>query len=334
MEAIQKQNVSVIICMYTEARWQEILNAVSSLRLQRVQPQEIIVVVDHNPTLFQRVMNEFVDVIVVENKGPRGLSGARNSGLAVASSELIAFLDDDATAEPDWLAYLLRCCEDSDVLGAGGMVEPHWIGARPAWLPTEFYWVIGCSYQLSMDHPIEVRNPYGGCTCIRREVFTTVGGFRNGIGRIGARPLGGEETELAIRAKQRWPQRKFLYEPRAMIKHCVPPQRATWRYFFARCYAEGLSKAVISRYVGTKDALAAERRYTMKSLPQGIGRNVLQGLLHRDLSGFLRAGAIIAGLLVTASGYFSGRVSQRLELDLEGEDIPRIDSPLSTSGVR
>jgi len=85
-------NISVIICAYTQRRWAELLAAVRSVQTQSISPQEIIVVVDHNPSLLARVRAQVSGVIPVENEGSRGLSGARNSGLAVAHGEIIAWL--------------------------------------------------------------------------------------------------------------------------------------------------------------------------------------------------------------------------------------------------
>jgi glucosyl-dolichyl phosphate glucuronosyltransferase len=310
-------DASVIICAFTEERWEALAAAVASLRRQTRPPREIILVIDHNAALLERARADIPDSIVIENVEPRGLSGARNSGIAIAQGAFIAYLDDDATAEPDWLERLARCCEDPNVLGAGGTVEPLWLAKRPAWFPREFSWVVGCSYlpvpgEADLPYPIEVRNPFGGCTCYRRELFETVGGFTNGIGRARGRPLGCEETELCIRAHQRWPHKVFLYEPLARIHHCVPPQRATWRYFRARCYAEGLSKAAVTRSVGAKDGLASERSYTLRILPRGVIRGLADGILRRDPTGFLRSGAIVVGLLTTAAGYVVGIAAQRL----------------------
>jgi GT2 family glycosyltransferase len=303
-------DVSVIICVYTEERWHDLVAAVESIRQQSIPPGELIVVVDHNPRLLKRVQRHIPDVIAIENLEAQGLSGARNSGIAVASSALIAFLDDDAVAEPDWLERLVRCCENPQVLGAGGTVEPFWLSERPVWFPEEFYWVVGCTYQRRPDRPVVVRNPYGGCACIRRDVFEGVGGLRDVIGRGPTRPMGCEETELSIRAKQRWPEKVFLYEPCAIIYHRIADARANWRYFRSRCYAEGLSKAVVTQYVGTKDGLASERSYILHTLPRGVLRGITDGILRRDTAGFLRAGAIIAGLLITTAGYTVGTISQ------------------------
>lgn len=323
-------DVSVIICVYTEERWQDILEAVESLRQQSVPPREVIVVVDHNPKLLQQVQTHLPDVVTIENQGARGLSGARNSGIALAKGELIAFLDDDASAEPDWLERLVRCCEDPQVLGAGGTVEPLWLSTQPKWFPEEFYWVLGCTYQRRPDRPVVVRNPYGGCACIRREVFETVGGLRSTIGRIGKLPMGCEETELCIRAQQHWPDKFFLYEPEARIHHHIPAVRGKWRYFRSRCYAEGLSKAAVTRYVGAQGGLASERSYTLHTLPRGVWKGLTDAILRRDITGLQRAGAIVAGLFITTSGYVVGTISQRLSSGKSSsEEEGGLDAPPS-----
>ncbi|MBV9258093.1 MAG: glycosyltransferase family 2 protein, partial [Ktedonobacteraceae bacterium] len=220
-------DASVIICAYTEKRWDDLVAAVESVRQQSIPAREIIIVVDHNPGLLERIRASFSDVVGIENSEPQGLSGARNSGIAAAQGSLVAFLDDDAMAEPDWQARLCSCCEDPQVMGTGGTVEPYWLSKRPKWFPEEFYWTLGCTYQLRPERPVVVRNPFGGCTCYRRELFEIVGGFRSEIGRDSrARPMGGEETELCIRASQRWPEKIFLYEPNAIIHHRIPASRA------------------------------------------------------------------------------------------------------------
>jgi len=303
-------DISIIICAYTEERWHDLIAAVESIQRQSILPRETILVIDHNTQLFERARTLIPGVTVIESTEPRGLSGARNSGIALSRGNFIAFLDDDAVAEPDWLERLYFCCQDSEVLGVGGVVEPLWLRGCPTWFPKEFYWVIGCTYNNPPDIPTAVRNPYGGCTCIRREVFEVVGGFRNGIGRIGSYPMGGEETELCIRAGQHWPHKVFLCEPRAKIRHRISPYRASWRYFQSRCYAEGLSKATVVSYVGAKDSLSSERSYICRILPKGIWRGITDALFHLDSVGLLRAGAIIVGLILTTMGYLSKAISQ------------------------
>ena len=86
----------------------------------------------------------------------------------------------------------------------------------------------------------------------RREIFEAVGAFTHGIGRVGKRPVGCEETEFCIRAQTRFPEGVILYEPTARVRHRVPAARADWAYFRARCYAEGLSKALVTQVAGPR----------------------------------------------------------------------------------
>jgi GT2 family glycosyltransferase len=225
---------SVIICAYTEKRWRDLNWAVDSLSHQSLHPTEVIVVADHNPNLLRRIQKELPTVIAVENQEAHGLSGARNSGLAAASGDVIVFLDDDAVAEPNWLAELTRGYADPSVIGVGGASLPMWMEKQPTWFPEEFNWVVGCSYRGMPISTATVRNLIGCNMSFRRELFDTVGGFRNGIGRVDTRPLGCEETELCIRTNQVWPERIMLYEPRARVYHRVPGNRAQWSYLFAR----------------------------------------------------------------------------------------------------
>ncbi|NLX09181.1 MAG: glycosyltransferase family 2 protein [Chloroflexi bacterium] len=304
--------VSVIVCAYTEDRWDELGAAIASLQRQSIPPDEILIVIDHNPALYTRAEAHFSGVKVLENVRQRGLSGARNSGIAAAQSAIIAFMDEDAIAAPDWIERLKAGYENPQVVGVGGAIEPLWAAGRPGWFPQEFDWVVGCTY-LGMPTTVKpIRNLIGCNMSFRREMFDAIGGFRDGIGRIGTRPVGCEETELCIRARQYAPNSLLTYDPQARVQHRVPPQRSTWHYFRSRCYSEGLSKALVARYVGANSALASERAYTFVTLPQGFKRGLVDALTRRDLDGLRRASAIGLGLAITTTGYLVGVVMERL----------------------
>jgi glucosyl-dolichyl phosphate glucuronosyltransferase len=304
-----EKDVSVVICAYTEERWDDLLAAVTSVRMQTQPPCEIIVVIDHCPSLLKRVRDQIPGVVTTENAEAPGLRGARNAGIAVAQGQLIAFLDDDAIAIPEWLEYLCEGYDDPHVLGTGGMVTPRWQEQKPGWFPEEFYWVVGCSYSGMPQSDAVIRNPIGANMSIKREVFEAVGDFHSQIEDIGTRHAGGcEETELCIRARQHWPQGKFLYHPRANVFHRVPASRATWSYFAKRCYVEGLAKALVARHVGAKDGLSSERAYTLRILPLAIIRGLVDALVQRNIDGVGRAAAIVDGLSATTFGYVLGNM--------------------------
>lgn len=304
--------VSVVICVYTEDRWEDILAAVDSVRGQSRPAYETLLVVDHNPELLRRLTERYADtgeVRVLANAGPRGLSAGRNTGIAAAGGDILAFLDDDAVAEQDWLRRLTGPYADPAVLAVGGRTLPVWAsGRRPAWFPEEFDWVVGCYYRGLPPGRARVRNVLGGNASFRREAFELAGGFTTGIGRDGdTRPLGCEETELCIRLSAARPEAVLLLEDRAVIHHKVPAGREEFGYFRRRAYAEGISKALVTRSVGSRAGLETERRYTTRVLPAGVARGLRDALLGRP-GGAGRAGAIAAGLAAAACGYAVGTV--------------------------
>ena len=304
-------DISVVICAHTEKRWNETLAAVESVRAQSFPGREIIVVVDHNPVLYRSLADALPGVRVVENSEERGLSGGKNTGVAHAQGDIVAFLDDDAVADPDWLKFFADSYADPAVIGVGGLTLPSWKLPRPSWFPREFDWVVGCTYRGMPQSRSPVRNLLGGNASFRRAAFELAGGFQNGIGRsAGKRPLGCEETEFCIRLRQRSPQSVLLFDNRSVIWHLVPAERCRFAYFRSRCYAEGLSKALVTASVGAGDGLSSERRYTTRTLPGGVARGVAD-LLRGDLSGLGRAGAIVAGVTAATAGYVPGSVSRR-----------------------
>jgi len=309
-------DLAVIVCAYTEERWDDIVAAIASVQGQSPSVGEIVLVVDHNDALMARAREQFTDgVTIVPNRHKRGLSGARNTGIESSSRPIVAFLDDDAFAKEGWVASLLAPYADPSVIGVGGTIDPAWETRRPNWWPEEFDWVVGCTYTGMPTTVAPIRNPIGANMSVRRSVFEAVGGFSSAIGRVGKHPIGGEETELFIRAHQRWPEATAIFQPASAVGHRVPDARARFAYFRARCYAEGLSKAVISRLVGADDGLSSEWDYTLKVLPLAVVRNFGKGL-RGDVHGFARGAAVVAGLAATTLGYARGRLAKGPERNL------------------
>src|SRR4051794_36790657 len=234
-------SVSVVIACHTDKREKLLTKAVRSVLLQRPKSLELIVVVDHNPSLLMRLQERLPavaaaaagEISVLPNRSAPGASGARNTGVAAAAGELVAFLDDDAAARPGWLAALVAAMEQSDVVGAGGLVRADWADGAPAWFPGEFGWVVGATYDGAPTRLVPVRNGWAENMIVRRADFEAVGGFRTGFGKLGAhsRP---EDTDLCIRmqaAGGRW-----LFQPSAVVTHHVPAERSTVRFFLRRCW--------------------------------------------------------------------------------------------------
>ncbi|GAA3438082.1 hypothetical protein GCM10018954_076980 [Kutzneria kofuensis] len=271
--------------------------------------------IDHNPALAARAEAEIAGVTVLVNTNRRGLSGARNTALAHATGDIVVFLDDDASAaSPDWLELLLAPYENPLVAAVGGAATPLWPGERPATLPAgsdrgELDWVVGCTYTGQPVQLAEVRNLMGCNMSFRRTVFEAVGGFTEDMGRVGAVPVGCEETELCIRLRQRDPSARIVFEPRALVRHRVSADRLSWSYLRRRSWGEGISKAAVSRLVGPGDALSTERAYTTRIIPAAF----LRELVRLHLAG---AFALVVSVLFAAAGYARGKFGRAVATDL------------------
>jgi glycosyltransferase involved in cell wall biosynthesis len=315
--------VSVVVSTYERKRWHDLSSCLEALRRQSSPPLEVIVVVDHNPSLLLRTADEFPWARVVANRHTRGLAGARNTGADLARAPIIAFVDDDAVPESEWLERLTRAFAGPDVAGAGGRLVPRWQDGAPGWFPSEFYWVVGCSYTGLPERPGPVRNPIGANMAVRSEVLRAVGGFREASnGQVAPRVIrargavrgGGnvpDDTDLAIRVSQQWPEAVWFYQPEATVHHTVTRGRASFSYFLRRSFEEGLCKASLTHLVGKQAGLASERRQAAVVLPRGVLRE-LRRLLAGDGSAALRALAIVIGMTSATAGYLGGSLAGAL----------------------
>lgn len=304
----ERLSASILICCHDEGRFAALGEAIGSVQAQLGPADEVVVVVDHNPALMARVADAFPGVRAIPNTEPRGLSGARNTGVAASAGELVVFLDDDAVAGPGSLEMMATLAANPSVLGIAGHVDPDWLAGRPSWFPAEMLWTVGCSYKGLEPGP--VRNAIGALMAIKRSVLDATGLFRTELGRGASRlPLGCEETELCIRAGRRFPGHVFVYAPEVFCAHKVPASRATWRYLMTRCWAEGLSKAALAQRSVRQAGLKAERDYVLKTLPRAVAAG-LGDVLKGDVAGFLRAVAVMVGFLSTALAFAWGRTTR------------------------
>jgi glycosyltransferase involved in cell wall biosynthesis/GT2 family glycosyltransferase len=299
-------SISVVICAFTLERLEVLGEAIGSILAQTTPAREVVVVIDHNPEMLEESRARWPAATVLANRETQGLSGARNTGVEESSGEVVAFLDDDAVAAADWLQRLEAAYDDPRVVGVGGTVRPLWAKARPRWFPDEFAWVVGCTHSGMPVEPASVRNLVGANMSFRRDALIEVGGFRHELGRVGTIPDGCEETDLCIRINERRSDASILFDPAATVDHLVPPARSRLSYFTERCAAEGRSKAVLTRLVGSQSGLASERSYVRRTLPLGFLAG-LRDFLRGDLGGAERAAMLVVGLATTTLGYVSER---------------------------
>lgn len=199
----------------------------------------------------------------------QGLSYARNAGIRAARSDLIAFMDDDAEADPNWLTAILRgFARSDDVWATGGKVVPIWDAERPAWLGDDLLRSLSIIDWGEEERALQWPERLIGTNCaFRRVVFQEVGSFDEALGRQGQALLGNEDTEIQERIHRAG--KKVLYLPDAVVRHHIAPARLSKQYFYRRAYGTGRSQAIVDRQRrGRRLVVHRMRRYLEQLIPK------------------------------------------------------------------
>ena len=239
--------VSVVVCTYSMDRYGPFSECVESVLAQTYDPLEVVLVVDGNQRVFERVSESFGDEENVRlhcNDENQGISYSRTKGAELASGDIVAFIDDDATAEPDWIQRLVDVYESTDAIAVGGYVNPDWQTQKPDFFPEEFYWLVGCVEPGFAKDGEEVRNTYGSNISYRREEFLAVGGYDVNTGRKGEKHLQAHEAPVGIRLLDSY-GKGMRYTRDAVVNHKLFAYRGEFRWLLSRSFWQGYSKRVM-----------------------------------------------------------------------------------------
>ncbi len=238
-------NISAIICTHNREHY--LGDAIDSLLNQDYDNYEVLVIdnasTDNTKKIVESRLNNPLLTYIYEPI--LGLSAARNRGANEAKSPILAYLDDDAIASPNWLKTLVQAYENNGKLAiAGGKVTLIWPENRtpPRWLSTELSGGLGY-YDLG-EQTINITSPNltprGVNYSLRKTFLEEVGGFDVNLGRKGKNLLSNEElymTELAL--NKGW---EVAYLPEALVQHNVAPERMEVNWFLSRSWWQGISE--------------------------------------------------------------------------------------------
>lgn len=232
-------DASVIVCTYNRAGM--LPASLEALAAQRVAPELEweLVVVDNNSSDDTRAVVEAFRTrapmpVSYVFEARQGLSFARNTGVAVAKGDVIAFTDDDTTPAPDWVAGTVAVLNEFTAQVTGGRILLVWPAPVPAWLAGQ-PGLFGSLGQMDYDRTqrlVEERGRpqiWGGNMSFRREVFDRIGLFDTTLGRVAQRLYGGEDVDFVRRALAAG--LTAVFDPRLVVWHRVPPERMRRRYF-------------------------------------------------------------------------------------------------------
>lgn len=309
------KSVAVIIACYTLDRFDLLIRSIESVRAQSAPPRRVIVVVDHNDALEARLSQVAPQgVEIFSNTSGKGAGNARNVAALSVDTDYVAFLDDDAEADRDWLRHLLSTVDHERAVGTGGRLLPVWPGGgKPSWFPAEFSWVVGGSNPgwPGSGHTV-VRNVWASNMLVERRAFVEAGGFRADFGKIGnaSQP---EDTELCLRLT-RLTGRPWIGNPDAIVHHHVADERTAFRYFAKRCWFEGRGKAALSALPGADSAsLSDERQYLRSTIPRALATGLRKGMLG-NMASLGSSSALVAGVVITSSSFVLGATRSRMKV--------------------
>jgi len=221
--------------------------AVESALSQTHDPLEVLLVIDGNPEVYKHAVDDFGDrenVVIHDNEENRGISYSRTKGAELASGEIVAFIDDDGVAEPEWIEKHVEGYVETDAVAVAGYVAPNWRSEKPDFFPEEFYWLVGCTETGFAEDGEEIRNGYGSNVSYRRDVFLDVGGYDVNTGRKGDRHIQAHEAPVGIRIHEEY-GKGVVYVEDAVVHHTLFEYRGEFRWLVFRSFWQGFSKRVM-----------------------------------------------------------------------------------------
>ncbi|MAE77115.1 MAG: glycosyl transferase [Planctomycetes bacterium] len=221
--------MSVVVCTYNGSK--TIRECLSGLSRLDYRNHEVIVVDDGSTDGTRDIIGEF-DVRLVALAQNHGLSHARNVGMREATGEIVAYIDDDAWPDPDWLSYLALTFLNTDHVGVGGPNLP----------PSGDGFVADCvahspggpSHVLHSD--VEAEHLPGCNMAFRRDAIMAIGGFDTQY------RAAGDDVDLCWRLQECGGTLGF--SPGAMVWH---HRRASVKGYLKQQWSYGKAEAMLEK---------------------------------------------------------------------------------------
>lgn len=286
-----------------------------SLNTQRTQVTEVVVV-DSCPDQSARILCEGASVTYVHNPSGIGhMTESRNLGIAVASGDVVAFIDDDSFPAPDWSNWILDPFRQLDVGGVGGRA----IG-NPAQMPAPISDQIGrvtgrgelvANFEVDPGHPMDVQHVIGCNMAFRRSVLESFGGFRADYPGTALR----EETDLCFRLIAAG--RRLVYEPRALVVHVGAPHARGARFDLRyQYYARRNHLQLLVRNVGFHKLTRRWLVVTLSDACKGLVRDLVAAPVRFTAAVAALGAGVVAGCRVRSADRRRRQGNERSRKDL------------------
>jgi len=251
-------SASVLICTYNRAGMlRETLAALQAMTPVDGVRVEIIVVDNNSTDATARVVAEAARdsrmPIVGLRETSQGKSFALNRGLRAATGDIVALTDDDVWPDANWLKRIVDDFRERDVTFVFGKVLPRWGALPPPELLTpkaQDIWGPLAIVDYG-DEPVDYvaassgqRLPIGANLAFARQALMTIGGWRTDLGKVNNTLISGEDHEIFMRLR-RFNLYAGYYDPEIAVRHFVPAERLTRRYFRRWFFWHGKTQALM-----------------------------------------------------------------------------------------
>ena len=251
-------SISVVICTLNgAATLRECLERVLALRYPRYEA----ILVDDGSSDGSAAIGTELGVRVISTPN-RGLSAARNTGLEAAGGEIVAYIDDDASPDPDWLTYLAATFESTDFAEVGGPNLP----------PADETGVAACVAN-APGGPVQVlvsdteAEHVAGCNmAFRRSALLAIGGFDPQF------RVAGDDVDICWRLRDAG--MRVGFHPAAVVWH---KRRATVRGYWRQQRGYGRAEALLERKWPEKYNAPGHATWGGRLYGRGVG-----GLMRRS----------------------------------------------------
>lgn len=258
--------VSVIATTYTLDRLNDVKDLLKSLKKQTYHNIEIIFIAEGTTELSETVRaygkeHQILNLQVIVNNGQPGLPAARNLGVIHSTGQIVAFIDDDATAYPNWIEAIVGTfMEHPGAIGATGPAFPKWEDTSMQWLPEEFYWIVSCptARWTGYGDSQPIRNAWGMNMAFRRDAFKYADFLADRRHLDLSRPtdrdgtkvgVEGDDTEFSLQVRSR-SGKAILYIDSMRVSHKVPRSRLSPRFIRNKSYWQGYTKPILAKIHG------------------------------------------------------------------------------------
>lgn len=251
------KKISVIICTYKRPN---ILNkCLQSLKIQTNKNFEVLVIDNANDKRTKKIVSSYTNVKYIVEKNT-GLSFARNTGFKNAKYDWIAYLDDDAIAEKDWIENIIKFIKNHPQSKIFGGPYTRYSDIKiPSWFPPEFG-------NKDLGDMIKQLNPpgawlSGGNMIILKNLLEKFNGFNTNHGMSGNKVRYGEEIELQQKITNS--NIPIYYSPNIKIKHLLRKEKMSLRWLLKNSFSHGLNAYAIKNQ---KHTLRSHLGATLKAI--------------------------------------------------------------------